>query len=905
VDEVRDQDGARGSEPRAGFVGRAHELATVSAAANEAAAGRPRVIAVEGAAGVGKTTFLERVLDLLDATWTVLVVHADEHQRDVPMGVLEQLVPAPPAAPFPAGLALLATLAERGRAGPVALVIEDLHVADVPSSQALLVTIRRLDQDPVLVVVTSRENELDRDAGWARLLADGDRCTTVGLGAFTAAECAERAAAEGITLDRRSAERLHRHTAGHPLYVQMLLAELEPEELVKPGPLRVPRSMSTTTLAMVTALPPASRVLAEALAVLGGTTLLALGRVTGVDDPTGALDHLLATGLVEWSPHEASKPVRFAHPLHAAAVYDELSPARRRELHRAAIDVVGPDRALGHRVAAATGPDPELVADLEAAAAPAMTGRRLASAAQFLLWAADLSATPADRDQRLLRAVRLEIEAGELRSAQARRPAVEMCAAGAERSLVLGLLDVRTGALARAETHLTDAVRLAGEAPAIAAEAYLQLAQLRTSLVDSGGAVAAAAAALDLGVLSGPPAHAACVLLAIGTSQREGAEQGLAVLDGRCPAGELDTDETTALVAGTRGMFEHYAGHSAAAAHDLRRALALGHGAPLGVHLPRVHVLLARALYDLGHWDEALVQAGTGLSLAVDDDQAIIVAQAHAAIGTIHAGRGAGSDADDHLDRAGRALAAVPSPESALWTCLGHAARYQARAEPARVVEALQPLHRGPTDRGLPAFALTWWPRLIEALLDLGDTDAARGYLDRLSATSPGAGPLIRHRARLLALTGDVAGATAQFRLAVGADADRDHALDRALAHHQAGCHLLTNRRRREGIEQLQAAREVLARLGAAPYVARVDADLVAAGARPDGPVTADALEVLSEREREVAILVASGCSNREAAEALYLSVKSIEYHLGKAYGKLGVRSRRQLRTLVSAGARA
>ena len=268
------------------FVGRAAQLAALRSGAEDAAGGRARVVWIEGEAGAGKTALLDRATDALPPAFTVLRAEADELGADVAFGLVEQLAPRTAAAPFAAGLELLDRWS--GADGPVAVVVEDLHWADAPSREALLTAARRLSRDRVLLVVTSRPGG-DVD-GWERLRLDPRRCTRIEVGSLTVAEVGALAASQGVPLPTRAAERLHRHTGGHALYVRTLLAELEPARLVEgDGDLPAPRSLSTALVARLSVLPAPAQELGLALAVLGRAAPLALvGAVAGVADPTAA-----------------------------------------------------------------------------------------------------------------------------------------------------------------------------------------------------------------------------------------------------------------------------------------------------------------------------------------------------------------------------------------------------------------------------------------------------------------------------------------------------------------------------------------------------------------------------------------------------------------------------------------
>ena len=124
-----------------------------------------------------------------------------------------------------------------------------------------------------------------------------------------------------------------------------------------------------------------------------------------------------------------------------------------------------------------------------------------------------------------------------------------------------------------------------------------------------------------------------------------------------------------------------------------------------------------------------------------------------------------------------------------------------------------------------------------------------------------------------------------------------DPFLERALTHHAYGQLLRAKGDRQQAVTRLRSAHQLLSSVGADPFLARVDADLAVAGIRAPDKSRRSTLD-LTDRERDVAVLVAQGLSNPEVAEQLYISRKAVEYHLNNTYGKLGISSRKELRSL-------
>ena len=181
------------------FVGRSAELSAVEQCVRAAAEGTAWVVWLEGDAGSGKTVLARRVVAGLAKQYRVVQAEADELAADEPLAVVAQLGPLAATSAFAAGLELLELFGRLQDGGPVVVLVEDLHWADVASRQALLTAARRLGQDRVVLVVTSRPDTRPED-GWERFCRDPDRCRRVRLGALSPAEVAELARRIGMPL---------------------------------------------------------------------------------------------------------------------------------------------------------------------------------------------------------------------------------------------------------------------------------------------------------------------------------------------------------------------------------------------------------------------------------------------------------------------------------------------------------------------------------------------------------------------------------------------------------------------------------------------------------------------------------------------------------------------------------
>jgi DNA-binding CsgD family transcriptional regulator/tetratricopeptide (TPR) repeat protein len=888
------------------FVGRVGELAAIGACVDAVSGGSGRVVWVEGDPGSGKTALVSQVVAKLPADFVVLQAAADESTADQPFAVLEQLGIEGGGSPQAVGLDLVASLTEAGGRRPVAVVVEDLHWADRESRQALLTVVRRLGEERVLLLVTSRPGAAPD--GWERLLLDPSGSLRVVLGALSRDDVGEMARVAGTDLPWRAVGRLHEHSGGLALYVRTLLAELSVAQLAAPGgELPVPRSLASMILARVAELPPDARELAAALSVVGEAVPLPVaGRIARVDHPAEALEALLGTGFVAWWPGEASTPACFTHPLYRAALYADLAPTRRRELHRAAAESLDAASALRHRVAAAEGTDDDLARDLdESAAGRAGEGAR-SVAATHLLWASSVSSGPQLNERRVLRAARLLLEDGQAARAAELRGRVEGCGEGPLRSLVLGQLAWEEAASARAESWLIEASAQAGGTEPDSEAAAAALGHLGTLYHTQGRGQEAIDAATRLLALRNLPAElerTGWITLTAGTAADQGAAAALNCLASRLPQPAESVPATDADLLIVRGALGFYAGRTTAAIADLRAAIRLARHGAAAAQLPRARVQLSQLLLSSGEWDEALVHARTALSLVSAERRVWMDAQVHAALARLFGGRGEWQRAAEHLAAADAAAGEAGTIEAVVTTRVAQAAVARARNDPEQVVKILAPLVETP--HLIPmSTSLAWWPTLIGAMIDGGELATAAEQVELLGTAAQQRGldmqaRIAGARAHLEAARGRPDQACSSYDRALTLLGPDDPLLDRAELHHRFG-QLLAARggRRRQAVDQLRLARDLFARAGAEPFLRRVEADLASQKITVSRPGSRSPL-ALTDRERDVAVLVAKGMTNREVAAELYVSPKAVDYHLGHIFGKLGITSRRDLRQRV------
>ena len=462
------------------FVGRTAELAELRRQFELAMAGQGRVVVLEGPAGGGKTALIRRCLRGWAGHADTALLSGDEPELALAGGLLSQLVEQSGEAasaelaallagghadPLSAGSAVLRLLRARAGATPLVIVVDDAQWGDDLSLRALSFAARRLAADPVLCVVAGQSDGLARlPAGLVRAAAE--RGARLALPGLNTAEVTELAGLTGLTgppgagrLPSRAAERLREHTDGIPLYVRELLHDLPGQMLRAPGvALPAPRSLHALVGSRLTACTADAESLVVAAAVLGADCDLAdAAALAGLDDPLPALQEAIGQRLLAEQPAAGRRRIAFPHALIRAAVYQDIGVARRAALHRAAASLTSGSAALAHRVAGSAGADSRLAGELAASAAAACADGQLIVAAEQLLMAAQLADSRPTAEGWLAEAVGLLIDAGDAGRAREYAEQVRAMTPSPQRDLLLGRLDLLSGAGEPAERRINGA----------------------------------------------------------------------------------------------------------------------------------------------------------------------------------------------------------------------------------------------------------------------------------------------------------------------------------------------------------------------------------------------------------------------------------------------------------------
>jgi ATP/maltotriose-dependent transcriptional regulator MalT len=905
------------------FVGRAGELAILDAELQAVRVGRPRVVLVEGEAGIGKSSLLSRfVSEHRDVR--LLRASGDEAEILLAWGLADQLLaaagPAAAEGTSPAwvrkdadamaiGAHMVAALGDL-QAGDrvVVVVIDDLHWSDRLSAQALLFALRRMQADRVLALVSARPGELSRlGEGWSRFAGGDHRVTRLRLAGLSAGELAAMARELGVgELSGRAIAQLLDHTGGNSLHCRALLEELGPDGLARAGDdLPAPRELAAVVLTRLKALSGPAQGLITAAAVLGRSfPLAAAAALAGLDDPLAALDEATGAGLLVEDRTGAGAAIAFAHPLIQAAVRDDLGPARRRRLHQAAVALVPASAALGHRVAAAVGPDESLAGDLEEAARQAAAAGEVAQGAAWLTQAAAASADHVQQERRLLDALAALTGSGDASGALALWPQVAQFGASARRSALLGHLDLLCARGSVVEAHLLEAWQAhdPDTEPLVGADAATLLAsylctvrRLEEALAWGERAVAASA---------GDPAARlqALIVVALSLTLAGRAPEGLARLGELAAAAvRVPIEATDGLV--MRGMCRLFTDDLTGAMTDLSVGVARLRAGVRSTYSSQRLVYLSDAEYRLGAWDDALMHSALAVSLAHDADRTWDFAFVHGYAALVPAARGDWQLAGAHVEASRAAARAFGTGTGVTTAAMAGAELALARGDLKHVLSATAPARA--MGRAEVSGVADWRPLEVEALIGLGCREEAAAALAELDAAIPAYGlawasmTVARLRGNLAVLQGDLAGAEESFAAAWQLAAGLALPFHLALLERDDGRRLRRAGDRQSAVVRLRQARDHLAALGAQPHVAACERELAQCGAeiRPEQLPAWN----LTASELAVARLVSTGRSNREVAGELYVSVKAVEFHLGHVYDKIGIRSRKDLAARLAA----
>jgi DNA-binding CsgD family transcriptional regulator len=897
--------------------GRGEECALLDGMVSAVRGGQSRTLVLRGEAGVGKTALLNHLIATASDLQVVRAIGVESemelafasiHQMCGPLLVHLDALPAPqrealeivfglsagPAPdPFLIGLSVLSLLCEASERRALVCVIDDAQWLDRASARTLAFVGRRLLADPVLLVFAARQpgEELH---GLPELevhgLASGDACALL-------------RSAVGFPLDEAVTERIAAETRGNPLAL-----------------LELPRGFTATQLAggfgllgaqglrgrieqsferRLRALPEQSRqLLLLAAAEPLGDPLLLWRAADGAGVPAAAADPAAAEGLVSIGGR-----VTFRHPLVRSAVYRSASAQERRAAHlalAAATDAdTDPDRRAWHRAMAASGPDEAIAQELERSAGRAQARGGLAAGAAFLERAVALSTDPARRTDRALAGTQASLRAGDFEAALGLLAAAQ---AGPLSELQRARLDLLSAEAAFSQSHGSDAPPLLLRAAkaletldqGLARETYLDAwsAALFAGRFARAGSIYDVSHAARRAPPAPDPARASDVLL-----------DGFALLltDGRAAATPV-LQEAASRFAGDASSVDEVlrwgwlATIGAVLVWDYESCVAV---ASRGVQLARDCGALTVLAVALNIMAQAVALGGeyaTASQLISEADAVTEATGTHVLpYGALYlaAYQGREADVSNLVEVTVQEATARGQGNAVGFASLAQAVVANGRG---RYREALAPARDASDD--LPELVVAMWGliELVEAAARSGESELARRALDRLAARSDVSagdwGRGVEARSRALLSEGDAA--ESLYREAIERLARTRLRPELARAHLLYGEWLRRENRRLDARAQLRTAHDLLSEIGMSLFDERARSELLATGERVRKR-TPETRDELTAQERQIAMLARDGLSNPEIGGRMFLSPRTVEWHLRKVFTKLGINSRREL----------
>ncbi|MEN3285170.1 MAG: hypothetical protein V7607_6310 [Solirubrobacteraceae bacterium] len=810
---------------------------------------------------------------------------------DAAFGVTDD---APPEQ-FRIAMAALDLLSDVASEAPVLVIVDDAHRLDRPSADVLAFVARRIESDPILLLVATRDGHPSP--------LTGAGLPEHPLGALGAAAATELLEASAPQLAPGARSRMLREAAGNPLALIELPLARHPAPL--PGdPLPLTDRLEQAFAARVADLPESTQWLLLVAAVDAeehvGEILRAGSLAAGAELDVDDLQPAAGAAIVELDV----QTVRFRHPLMRSAVLQSASTQRRRRVHEALAATLReqPDRAIWHRAALLDGVHEEVAAELEAAGERARRRGAVDVAAAAARRAAELS-EPAGRIARLLAAAELAFELGQVDTVTALLDEVHRARPGrldqARASCIEVMVDPRplenddrAGALLAAAEQGGDAgdrdlhiellwlvaVRAmwTDPGPAVRARLVQAAARLGDARADDPRIVAIHAYADPLG-------HAPEVLARL---------QDAAALGGRDPEPARHFGAAAFII----GAFDLAMPFLRTAVDGLRAQGRLG-------HLPRGLMLYGTVAARLADWNVAIPAADEGRRLAIEFGEPMWEAGAATVTATIAGMRGDAKAAEAAAARAEQqGLAAGAHTTVALAQVgrvlakLGTGQHDDAYAAARRLFDADDPAYH-------PVISSWVIGELAEAAIHADQAQDARA---RLAAVETAAGPApaswvalgLRHARALLAA--DDEEAARHFAAALSADLDR-WPFERARLLLAYGQWQRRQRRIADSRAPLRTARDLFDSLGCASWSDRARRELRASGesSRRRDP---EARDRLTAQELQIAQLAAEGLTNREIGQRLYLSHRTIATHLYRVFPKLNITARTELAAALAAG---
>lgn len=895
---------------------------------SDARAGRSGVLVIRGEAGIGKSALLDHAARAAEGM-TLVRSAGIESETHLSFAALHLLLrpalarvhrlPGPQAAAIQGafglaepgrrdrlliGLAVLTLLAELAGEGSLLCLVDDAQWLDAESAEALLFAARRLESEGIAVLIAARDEAPTSAAGFPELHLHRLRVEP-------AAALLDEWAPDLAPAVR---DRIIGEAEGSPLalveWARALTAEQRRGDAAPPSPRPAPLPLASRlheSFARQVCKLPRSTQAVLLLAAAEGT-----GSLEVVADAAGALgwtmEALLPAERVGLVVVEGGQ-LRFRHPLLRAAIYQGAEVDARLTVHRGLAAVLRPDvdagRRAWHLAAAAPGPDEAAAAELERTAERSRDRGGDAAVADAYERAAELTADREARARRLVAAAEAAAEAGHLRragnlAAQAARLS-EATALGVRVAGVRAVAEAALGSLAVAHSILLAGAERAGQAnPAQAVSMLTRAALIGWSAgepvlvrraVDALGTLPATAKdrAGHLGPVLGATARLAAGDPAGGV---EAFRDYVANVRRKVPEG---FDERLAA-----GGIALYAGDDDAAV-ELWSGLAEacrteGHVSRLAHVLPNLAVVQAL----MGRVAGARVSAAEGMRLAADTRSEFWIGFASRPLTWIAALEGDEERCRSLAEQGFRFAAVHDLALIETWTTWALALLDLGLGRPGAALERMEASMR-PERRAQMAVVLSA-PDQVEAAVRSGQLDRAGEPLARFEAWAAGADRpwAAAVAARCRALVSPDGAVEERYVEALRLHRQGGRPLERARTQLLYGEWLRRRRRRADARPHLRAAREAFELAAAAPWARRAAAELRAAGEGVQASRGPAALARLTPQEVQITRLAAEGRTNRDIAARLFLSPRTVGYHLSNAFPKLGVASRSELIRLAT-----
>ena len=897
--------------------GRDRECTAIDQLLEASARGESTSLVLRGEAGIGKTALLSYAAERCGER-TVLRIAGVEAESDLGFAGLEGLLrpitgkldelPRAQADALSGALgfapsrgsdrllvsaAALSLLAAAAEDQPVLCLVDDVQFLDVASVEALLFSARRLGAEPVAMLFVVREG-----AGREVATPGLPEVMLESLDAGAAARLLEASAPAAAGPVR---EWLLAQAAGNPLALLELPRGLSAQQLqgraALPETTRLTSGLRAAFVQRVERLPAETQAALLIAALDDRDEVATVMRASGEAGlPADALDAAERDGLLRI----ADGAVEFRHPLVRSALMESSTHSQRRAGHAALAAALSADhhtdRRVWHQALASVSADEEVAAALEASARRYESRAGHASAATAFAHAAELSSSEGSRMRRLAAAAQAAWAAGQpdrARDLIARVLPLAPDGLRAELLYLRGVIEARTGDLRGAIAVLVEAAETS-ESPSLALDALSEATEAANYAGEyvQGAAIGARAGAIEpedeidrfrVSALTGMAAELAGDHERAERLVREAIQRGEQLED----PGALVWASLLATMGLTGGNFADGLPHSS-------RAVAIARERGLLSMLPLALWAQANALVGLGRFNLARAAAEEGIGLASDFGHRSGASWNLIEVALLDSLRGDESAARGHLDEAVQ-LAAIGGGtlilDHAEWV-LGLLDLTLGRPDEATARLLLLTAIERPESN--PLIGLWTIPDLIEAAARSGGLEETAERLDRYaswvqySPSAPRRSVLARCRA--LVGEGDV---REQFEAALTPDGFVSPFL-MARTELLYGEWLRRQRKRREARPHLRRAADLFRQVGTTPWEERAEAELRATGekARERDPST---LDQLTPQELQIAGLVASGMTNRQIAAQLFLSPRTIDYHLRKVFSKLGVASRTEL----------